>query len=215
MTMTAYPETYLASAMDRFGDFFDYALVDCRLDREDFLNLFLGSEICTRMENAEPKYLVGRSGPELLEECLYAAGIRMPLPEPRVTYDRSPEYWVGWALAFFHWRSSRRYADIFRIVSFEEMLSLYPALHEADVGKFADILEERMRESRETNLMQMRKRSRLTQIRLSEQSGVKLRSIQMYEQRRKNINCAQAETVYRLARSLGCHMEDLLENGTG
>jgi hypothetical protein len=42
-------------------------------------------------------------------------------------------------------------------------------------------------------------------------SGVGLRSIQMYEQRKKNINRAEAESVLRLSRALGCEMEDILE----
>ncbi len=50
-----------------------------------------------------------------------------------------------------------------------------------------------------------------TQAELSGRSGVSLRSIQMYEQRNKDINKAGAETVYRLAKVFGCAMEDLLE----
>ena len=42
-------------------------------------------------------------------------------------------------------------------------------------------------------------------------SGVSLRSIQMYEQRNKNINKASVETIYRLAKALGCEIEDLIE----
>jgi hypothetical protein len=33
----------------------------------------------------------------------------------------------------------------------------------------------------------------------------------MYEQRQKDINKAQVQTVMRMARVLGCRMEDLLE----
>jgi len=46
---------------------------------------------------------------------------------------------------------------------------------------------------------------------LAERSGVSIRSIQMYEQRNKNINKASADTMYRLAKALGCTMEDLIE----
>ena len=46
---------------------------------------------------------------------------------------------------------------------------------------------------------------------LAKQSGVSLRSIQMYEQRNKDINKAQMETVNNLAKVLGCKMEDLME----
>lgn len=50
-----------------------------------------------------------------------------------------------------------------------------------------------------------------TQAELAKRSGVGLRSIQMYEQRNKNINKASAETLYRLSKVLGCMMEDLIE----
>ncbi len=50
-----------------------------------------------------------------------------------------------------------------------------------------------------------------TQAELAERSGVGLRSIQMYEQRNKDINKANADTLYRLAKVLGCAMEDLIE----
>jgi hypothetical protein len=33
----------------------------------------------------------------------------------------------------------------------------------------------------------------------------------MYEQRRKNISKASAETLHRISRTLGCIMEELLE----
>ena len=42
-------------------------------------------------------------------------------------------------------------------------------------------------------------------------SGVPVRSIQQYEQRRKDLNKAAAETVAALARALFCSVEDLLE----
>ncbi|MCM1494747.1 MAG: helix-turn-helix domain-containing protein [Bacteroides sp.] len=50
-----------------------------------------------------------------------------------------------------------------------------------------------------------------TQAELAKRSGVSLRSIQMYEQRNKNINKASVDAMYRLARVLGCTMEDLIE----
>lgn len=46
---------------------------------------------------------------------------------------------------------------------------------------------------------------------LPERSGVSLRSIQMYEQRNKNINRASGESLYRLSKVLGCTVEDLIE----
>ena len=50
-----------------------------------------------------------------------------------------------------------------------------------------------------------------TQKELSEASGVKLRMIQLYEQRENDINKARAGTLYDLSKALGCDMEDLME----
>ena len=81
-----------------------------------------------------------------------------------------------------------------------------------DVSKFADIADARMRELfPETNLKRIRSTYGCSQAELARKSGVSLRSIQMYEQRNKDINKASADTLYRIAKVLGCTMEDLLE----
>ena len=66
--------------------------------------------------------------------------------------------------------------------------------------------------SHETNLKRIRTAKGYSQKQLAELSGVSLRSIQMYEQRQKDINKAQSDSLFRLAKALGCTMEDLLEN---
>jgi transcriptional regulator with XRE-family HTH domain len=63
----------------------------------------------------------------------------------------------------------------------------------------------------ETNLKRIRTAYGFTQAELALRSGVSLRSIQMYEQRNKNINKASVDTMYRLAKVLGCTVEDLIE----
>lgn len=62
-----------------------------------------------------------------------------------------------------------------------------------------------------SNLKEIRIKSDLSQTKLAEASGVSIRMIQHYEQGVKDINKAQAETVYKLARALKCNMEDLIE----
>lgn len=65
--------------------------------------------------------------------------------------------------------------------------------------------------SHETNLKRIRTNEGYSQKQLAELSGVRLRSIQMYEQRQKDINKAQSDSLFHLAKALGCAMEDLLE----
>ena len=62
-----------------------------------------------------------------------------------------------------------------------------------------------------SNLKRIRKSLGMSQSKLSEISGVNVRMIQHYEQGVKDINKAQAITVYRLAEALKCTVEDLIE----
>jgi transcriptional regulator with XRE-family HTH domain len=89
---------------------------------------------------------------------------------------------------------------------------MYYTLHEADISKFADVMDGRIREFfPETNLKRIRTAYGCTQAELAKRSGVSLRSIQMYEQRNKDINKASVESVHRMAKVLGCTIEDLIE----
>ena len=92
------------------------------------------------------------------------------------------------------------------------MAQLYYALHEADISKFVDVINKQIEEVfPETNLKRIRNAYGITQSELAKISGVSLRSIQMYEQRNKDINKASAESLYRIAKVLGCAIEDLIE----
>jgi len=208
----AYQEIYLSKAQSVLGDAFDYALNICNLSGTDFVKLFVASSVSKRMENGEPAYLAGKSGIEIVVEII-AETMRKELPiEPHEHFGRSREYWIGWAVAYYQWYSSRKYSDIFKVISFENLQKMYYTLHEADVSKFVDIVDARMKDYfPETNLKRIRTTYGCTQAEMAQRSNVSLRSIQMYEQRNKDINKASVDTVYRLAKALGCTMEDLIE----
>lgn len=63
----------------------------------------------------------------------------------------------------------------------------------------------------ENRLKQLRQSCGLSRKRLSEISGVNLRSIQDYEQGHKDLAGARGETLYRMSMALGCTVEELLE----
>ncbi len=210
--MHAYQEIYLSKAQSVLGDAFDYAVNVCGIPAADFIKLFVASSISKRMENGEPAYLAGKSGMETARDIVVETkGLELCI-ELHEHFERSKEYWIGWAVAYYQWFSGRRYSEIFEAVSFEELQKMYYTLHEADVSKFVDIMDSRMREVfAETNLKRIRTMYGCTQAELAEISGVSLRSIQMYEQRNKDINKASVDTIYRLAKALGCTIENLIE----
>lgn len=208
----AYQEMYLNKAQSVLGDAIDYAVNTCGISGNDFIKLFLASTICRRMENGEPTYLAGKSGIEIAREISFETTGKEITNEPQEHFGRSKEYWIGWAVAYYQWYSSRKYSEIFKVLSFEELQQMYYTLHEADISKFVDIADARIKEYfKDTNLKRLRVAYGCTQAELSQKSDVSLRSIQMYEQRNKDINKASVETIYRIAKALGCAMEDLIE----
>ena len=208
----AYQEIYLSNAQAMLGDAFDYAINVCHIPGSSFVKLFVASTVSKRLENGEPSYLSGKSGIEVAMEILAETTGKVPDAAPQEHFGRSREYWIGWAVAYYQWFSGRSYSDIFQVVSFEDLQKMYDPLHEADITKFSDILDARMREFfADTSLKRIRTAYGCTQVELAKRSGVSLRSIQMYEQRNKDINKASAETLLRLSRVLGCTMEDLME----
>lgn len=208
----AYQEIYLSNAQELLGDAFDYAINVCGIAGDSFVKLFSVSSVSARIENGEPAYLSGKSGIEVVVDVLVETTGRAPTAKSQAKFSRSRAYWVGWAVAYYQWFSGRKFSDIFKVLSFEELQQMYSPLHEADISKFADIVDTKVREYfADTNLKRIRTLYGCTQAELAERSNVSLRSIQMYEQRNKDINKAGAETVLRLAKVLGCTIEDLLE----
>lgn len=59
-------------------------------------------------------------------------------------------------------------------------------------------------------LKKIRVQQGLSQSLLSKKANVSLRSLQAYEQDDRDLNKAQAETVYKLAKALNCKMEELI-----
>lgn len=208
----AYQEIYLNKAQQVLGDAFDYAINICNISGEDFIKLFVISSISKRIEKGEPNYLVGKSGIDLVLEILDETTNKKIDASSIESISRSKEYWIGFAVAYYQWYSDRKFSEIFEAISFEDLQNMYYTLHEADISKFVDIINRKIQEVFcKTNLKRIRLACGYTQAELANQSGVSLRSIQMYEQRNKDINKASVYTLYQLAKTFGCSIEDLIE----
>lgn len=209
MTIHAFPEIYLNKAQILLGDAFDYAINACGISGERFVRLFLRSPISKKLEKGDPSCLCAKSGIEVAMDLL---GSEAKEPTKPISAKRSPEYWIGWAIAYYQWLTDQSYETIFDAVSYQDLSDLYQALHQASLSKFVETLDALVHKTYPTtNLRRMRAYRGQSQAELSKETGVSLRSIQMYEQRQKDINKASAETLYRLSKALGCDMEDLLE----
>ena len=204
----AYDKTYLDKARTALGRMFDYAVYELGYDIADFFEKFVASDICRQFECGAPSVVAGKSGVEIANELLQ----NKDFVKPKYTADRSEEYWLGWALAYYQWQTSLSFREIAEAVPVKKMLSLYSPYHEMDIQQFCDKMNELYRQAKpNTNLKIRRKALGLSQKELSEISGIPLRTIQQYEQRQKSINKAQAEYLILLSRALCCKVDDIIE----
>ena len=212
--MTAYNELYLDDAMRNLADMVEYAVCDLGFKPDVFFGWFVSSGIASKFEKGNPKYITGMSGVELAEVVLNKTNVEFQSREPLFSMDKGREYWAGWILAYYQWITGMRFEDIIKNgLPLSKVMSMY-ILHEADESKFVENANEiiaRHKESKITRLQEIRKSRGFTQQQLSDASGVKVRMIQLYEQRQNNLSKARVEVVLSLAKALGCEIEDLID----
>ena len=208
----SYDSVYLDDAMESMGDAMDYAANYCHVEMDEFLEVFIGSGFAERFATGEPKVVAGISGAELVWNVLEDSGMKMDFPPIQIDYERSPQYWSGWILAYYQWFTGQSFEEIRNIITMRDIEKLYPTLHEASEQKFVDVVNKRTQSANlPTRLQRQRKISGYSQRILAEKAGVNLRTLQQYELRAKDINRAAGSTLLSLARVLGCKVEDLLE----
>lgn len=222
--MIAYDETYLPGAQARLGALFEFATSGLGFDLASAHAAFLASPLSRRFAAGDPAVVAGRSGEELALEIMgqkassESARAQAPRKAPSIKewtphVNASPDYWTGWALAFYQWASGYAFDAIEARVCIADVKSLYTPYHEMDIRQFCDRLDELCAQAHpQTNLQARRLAAGLSQRQLSRASGVPVRTLQQYEQRQKNINHARADYVNALARALGCDAAALFEH---
>ncbi len=208
----AYAENYLVHSRNNFGRMLDVGVNGFKYPLKEFYRLFLESALSVSFAEGEPNALAGHSGIELAFEVLSEHNLPVPQSKIRLSSDRSPEYWTGWALAYYQWRRCWPFQEIESFAPIEDIRSLYHPFHEMDILKFVERMDEWYHEAHpESRLKSYRRDAGLSQSQLASLSGVPLRTIQQYEQRNKNINAASAEALLNLAQALHCTPSTLME----
>ena len=208
----AYDKSYLEKARSSLGRMLDFAVYDLKVDIKEFFDRFIVSGIANAFEIGDSKTIAGKSGVEIAYEVMEKTGEDVRNIKPRYTANRSEEYWTGWALAYYQWKTSLSFSEIVRCIPIDQIMSMYSPYHEMDIRHFADKMSELYYQAKpETNLKIYRKRAGLSQKQLAELANIPVRMVQHYEQRQKNINKAQTEYLVKLSKVLNCDIEDLLE----
>ena len=200
----AYNEIYLNDVMHNLSAFFDIAINAVQMNADDIAVRFCKSKIASGIENGNPNYLSGKSATEMLSELL-----KQDIKFNQVPLGRSPEYWAGWVLAYSQWYLNKSFKEINNAVPFSKLISLYHPYHEAPEIKTAERIKSLF--PTDSSLKRIRLQRQLSQTQLAKLSKVKLRNIQCYEQGDIDIANAKVETLYALAKTLDCTIEDLLQ----
>ena len=212
MEIRAYSDAYLDNAQKILGHSVDFAVMTLGIEPDTYGDAFMVSNAASQFAKGNPRYVSGINGCELARLVLTAANIPFPDKEDAMFLDKSPEYWAGWALAYYQWHSSRSFMEILSAVPLSEIMKMYPVYHEMDIEKFVDHMNAFLKKAYpSTRLRTKRLNSGMSQSELALDSGVALRQIQLFEQRQRNINNASAITLLQLSRSLHCNMEELIE----
>lgn len=211
MMMHAYDKVFLDDAMDNLGCAVEYAVCGWGMSGQEFLDSFALSPVGRGFSRGDVRYLSGMSGIELARKAVPSESIQIDMGDYELRVDYSPEYWSGWALAYYQWHTARTFAQIAEYIQFSAIRNLYGVLHEADVSKVVEVFDEFFVPQKETKLAQVRTGAGLSQSELARGAGISLRSVQMYEQRNNDINKAQLNRLLALARALGCRVEDIVE----
>ena len=112
-------------------------------------------------------------------------------------------------MAHYQWYSSRSFKEILEVVSYDDFMCLYKTMHEVDMQKVYEVLDEHF-ENRINKLKEQRKKRGLTQEELRALSGVSMNTIRAYEQNAKDITKGQLDIVMRLARALECEIGEIV-----
>lgn len=143
----AYKKTYLSNAMRNLAVMMDCGVRKYGYSIEEFYNKFLATGVSRQFASGNPRYLVGMSGAELAD-CVVEVSGGTVLKENNGTYTVGPEYWAGWALAYYQWLTCRSFTYMLKKgLGINEVVAMYYPLHEADLSKFAnaanDIIKRR------------------------------------------------------------------------
>ena len=213
MVTHAYAEDYVTGAQRVLGDAVDFAVMSLGLEPDVFGKAFAVSDASRQFGSGNPRYVAGMNGCELARKILEETHTPFQDTADVMFVDKDPEYWAGWALAFYQWYSGYDFMNILAAVPLTKIIAMYPTYHEMDIMQFVDRMDEHMRSAYPLTRLRIRRENcGLSQSELAAESGVSLRQIQLFEQRQRDINKTAAETLLQLSKALHCSMEDLMEH---
>ena len=139
----SYDQLYLSDVQKNLGFLFQFCLRNLGKSPEELQQDFLSSIIPTQIEFGNPDFLSGKSGLELAF-FLYQdieGKVEEALQEP---YYPQAEYWVGFVVAYVQWKLQQPFRVLLESYPLERILSNYHLMHEADISKMVELIQEEL-----------------------------------------------------------------------
>ncbi len=138
----AYSDIYLWDAQNNLAVMLDFSVNGLGYDPAEFFDMFIRSGIADEFGSGNFCYITGMSGTELCDKILESFNLSSGDAEPVFGLNYSPEYWAGWALAYYQWYSGRSFKEITDIVPIDDIITMYHPYHEMDISHFTDDMED-------------------------------------------------------------------------
>lgn len=199
----AYDEYYLSKNQRKLAELIELAVVFRNIDIDEFMDKFISSNMARAFETNNIKYTQGMSIIELL-----AIVLDEEPKEISLFASVTPEYWVGYVLAYISWYYNISYKELIEAYPCSSLILNYFPYHEMDIRKVLELYSDKIKI--ESKLKKYREKKKYSQNDLSIISDVPIRTIRSYEQGSNDIAKGQVETLYKLAKALDCKIEDLL-----
>lgn len=200
---------FKTEAITCMAEMFEYAENTVRVNAKDFFSLFNNTNISDAFFTLDIKYILGKSSIEIVKEVLDLNHIKYKTLIHRKRFVNDA-YWVGLIVSSYCFAKNISFKKFEQVFDINDIKRMYNPLHEAPHNKAIEAIDCIL-SSKKTNLSIVRENAGYSQNELSAISGVSLRSIQMYEQRNKDINKASFSTIKSLATTLHVSLDDLYE----
>ena len=199
----SFPASMFPIVQHKVAAMFELAVDVLGHPMNEFAALFASSSIGHGFESGDPIVVFGKSANELVGLLLGEEPLDQELNE-----EGSPEYWVGYVLSLAQWRLNRPYKELMEAIPCDELLFSYFPYHEMDPERVVELFRKRM--NLKCPLAFYREKRGWSQSDLALISEVPIRVIRAYEQGSVDIAKAHGDTLFALAKALGCHIEDLI-----
>lgn len=205
METRAYNKIYLEIAMQNLARAFDYAVNDAKFTLDEFIDMFITTGIAKKFLDGNPYYVAGMSGIELVKKVYYEATGHTLDIEPKFRQHRTQEYWLGYVIAYYFWYTNKNISKVRYFISFNDLLKMYSTYHEMDLSYFVDALDKKL-SNNNLGLKHYRESANYSQSELASLTGIPVRTIQQYEQGRKDISKANWEYIKKIEKVLKIDM---------